>query len=139
MLVVEAEGLKIRFSFRHTKAEYREPHSTDEVEYADEAGKVYIPAQTECILEVTDVLTERVENFFGYAICHQMDQFNKETGRKISLQRALSEAFPGINDVKLIGTRETEHNRAIRRIVWLRYFMRHLRNADFAAVLPTFI
>lgn len=45
------------------------------------------------------------------AVCSQQDKFNKNTGRKISLDRALKELFPGGNN-----------DRKVRAIAWAEYF-----------------
>jgi len=51
----------------------------------------------------------------GYAACSVQDNYNKEIGRKISLERALSELgiqYPPTN------------TKACRRLVWREYFLR---------------
>ncbi len=45
----------------------------------------------------------------GYSYCHASDQFNKETGRKVSLERALDDG---------------RFTREERREVWQNYFRR---------------
>lgn len=58
--------------------------------------------------------------FSGSALCSSNDQFNKETGRKISLRRALANA--GVD-------------KAHRAAIWLKYLTRNDISDDAAFVL----
>lgn len=121
MLVVETDTLKVRFGFFH------------QVQDTEETA-----AHTKCTLEVTDKATKKVFVSVAYAQCHEKDQFNKEIGRKISLERALHNAFPSEADDMDVITKDAEYNRMVRAQVWDRYFNRALGNKEYEAMLKAF-
>lgn len=48
--------------------------------------------RTECFLRVHDEETGYCFEYFGVAYTHPADHYNKETGRKLSLERAIESA-----------------------------------------------
>lgn len=80
----------------------------------------YVDAVTMCYLEIIDVRNGANYVFGGYALCNSKDQFNKETGRKLSLKRALE-----------MSNIDKPHRRAI----WLKYHSRNEMPDDVAYLL----
>jgi hypothetical protein len=75
------------------------------------SGKAVPRAVTYCTIVDDELTTERETAVIGRgrAIVHPNDNFNKETGRKLSLRRALKDA----------GFSHSE-----RTVIWLQYLMR---------------
>lgn len=82
--------------------------------------------RTTCIIYQADFHHPIV---IGHAECSSPDQFCKNTGRKISLERALNKLFPYSYHIQIINERaaqipdkkNTDHQQA-RAIAWQEYF-----------------
>lgn len=98
MLKCTVDGKEIGFAFQHWRG-------------IGEA--VQLQAVTECQLLVGD------KWHVGVAACHVTDNFDKETGRKISLTRALL---------------ASNLTKVEREAVWIRYWNRDLTNKEYASI-----
>jgi hypothetical protein len=81
-------------------------------QYGLAGNGVCVRRLTECRIS-RDGNTAREEDYVGFAECSPTDHFCKETGRKVSMTRALKQA------TRALGWRDTD-----RRIVWETYFAR---------------
>jgi hypothetical protein len=90
-------GAKHRISFKHV--------SFDTPLSVNGNGRTLIKASTECHIEPEGA----EDGFVGEAFCSVKDQFNKATGRKLSLNRAACIAFPG------------KENKAVRQAIYISY------------------
>jgi hypothetical protein len=88
--MIAVPGTTIRFSFAHSLMTPEAP----------------VKAMTDCTLQLGEDADSVVD---GYAFCAKSDNFCKETGRKVSLARALQAA---------------ELPRDLRKAVWQAYFNR---------------
>ena len=85
---------------------------------------------TRCTIEVikdmttNPYVTELVDT--AVAFCHSKDQFNKSTGRKYSLRKALSKWDDVIEMPYLMGTPEVNrYTKRQRKLFWDAYFKEH--------------
>ena len=124
-LALEGRGMKVEIEGLGTfMADWKhEVYDEDDPAFlGDEDGpRVAIKSKTTCIISVNGMTAA-----MGYANCGMKDQFNKETGRKISLTRALillplflvAEKKDDANEVKAVLLREKE----LRSAFWMAYF-----------------
>jgi hypothetical protein len=84
-------------------------------------------AITLCI--ISELLPDRTKKLLtsGDAICNMKDQFKKNTGRKLSLSRALLAEVPTIENPAPGQKQEWDmvFNRDTRKLVWKEYFRMH--------------
>lgn len=85
---------------------------------ADEAHDYYlrIHAFSECHVQQYEGKEPIGPKYSAVAECSRLDAFSKEEGRKVSLGRALRNAFPGTS------------NLSIREVFWNAYFTRNDTN-----------
>ena len=95
MLHLSVEGHDIKFSFSHLRHLGQEAGVTD---------------ATVCTFELDG------KTYTGLAACSAHDTFNKETGRKLALARAL---------------KQLTLSKKVREAIWQRYFNRGVPNGQY--------
>ena len=65
----------------------------------------------------------------GKARCSSLDNFNKATGRKLALDRALKVLWPGVQDNPELTPETVHYNREQRAKVWTAYHARWVYDA----------
>lgn len=100
MWQVKADNLDVKFTFRHLRG----------LNYFDGKSGHTITDATMCDL----VVNERP--FWALSLCSASDNYVKETGRKIALERAIEKA-----------RREVDLPKPVRQKIWNRYFNRTVK------------
>jgi hypothetical protein len=104
-------------------------HITDEAAARDVAlGVLGIPADKISAVTICTIQDRRTNQDIGlgYGFCSKRDTFNKETGRRVALNDALTDAFPYISDRFDVNAQRVNYFlRETRRTLWNRYFSRN--------------
>lgn len=117
MFELSTEKGKIAFTFTHIR----------DVDVPINQGKNVITDVTVCKL----VPPTAGLPILGVSTCSVTDNFNKEVGRKIALERALDTA-PELMPQSLNPRQSTPERREIRRQIWKRYFARRQSNHEYS-------
>lgn len=105
----------------------------------------YDEPETKCLIQGTVIQLKPMEmnsSAIGIARCGLQDQFRKEVGRKISLQRALKQLFPntGVAYVDCKGNKQqhrTFEDAARREAFWDRYNYRGIKEVTIPVEVRT--
>jgi hypothetical protein len=91
MIRFEAKSLgTVTLRFRHNKPNIKFQRNNDLVAMVN--GLKFTRGNTECLMEILPTGETLPENYFGEAYTHPADQYKKETGRVLALQRAIEGA-----------------------------------------------
>ncbi len=91
MIRFEAKSLgTVTLRFRHNKPDIEFRRNNDLVAMVN--GLKFKQGSTVCSMEILPSTDAVPEEYFGEALTHPADQYKKETGRLLSLQRAIEGA-----------------------------------------------